>query len=87
MPGLPDSNWCAATSANGASLMLPYRPDNNGGYNIEYIMFGGQTSRDGYYNDPQTGERTNAITSEYARWLAASLPCSLHRADTAATTT
>ncbi len=52
LPPLPNNNWCAATSSTGTSVILPLTPKVGGGYVVEYAMFGGHTSRDNTFPDP-----------------------------------
>jgi hypothetical protein len=52
LPLLPDYNWCSATSSTGTSAILPLTPKAEGGYVVEYAMFGGTTSRDNTLPDP-----------------------------------
>eukprot|EP00798_Chlamydomonas_sp_ICE-L_P029052 gene29052-32254_t len=55
LPGLPNTNWNAAMSSMASALMLPFRPDSNGGYTISYAMFGGSTAGNNVWIDPATG--------------------------------
>ena len=58
LPALPNNNWCAATSSTGSSVILPLRPKTGGGYVVEYAMFGGHTSRDNSFVDPNNVNKT-----------------------------
>ncbi len=58
LPPLPNPNWCAATSSTGASVILPLTPKDEGGYVVEFAMFGGHTSRDNSFADPTNTANT-----------------------------